>query len=191
MAKRGRRGNQEGTIMKRADGRWHGRLTVVDGKRKHIYGKTRQEVARRMVELQHELDIGLPILDERQTVGQFLESWIEVARSQVRGSSWRRYGDYVRVHLVPGLGRIPLAKLTRPADPTLLCPQTQRRTVLHNRTSPSWTAPSGIERCPPHGPHPAQRDRDAAITASHDEGNHAAYPGAGSALPQCGERRSL
>ena len=112
MPKNGKRGNHEGTIMKRADGRWHGRLIVTDGKRKHIYGKTRQEVARRMVEIQHEIDSGLPILDERQTVGQFLEIWIEVAKSQIRGSSWRRYGDYVRVHLVPGLGRIPLAKLT-------------------------------------------------------------------------------
>jgi integrase len=98
--------------MKRADGRWHGRLTISDGKRKHIYGKTRQEVARRMVEIQHEIDSGLPILDERQTVGQFLDTWIEVAKLQIRGSSWRRYSDYVRVHLVPGLGRIPLAKLT-------------------------------------------------------------------------------
>src|SRR5215469_4657752 len=112
VPKQGKRGNHEGTIMKRADGRWHGRLTISDGKRKHIYGKTRQEVARRMVDIQHEIHSGLPILDERQTVGQFLEIWIEVAKSQIRGSSWRRYGDYVRVHLVPGLGRIPLAKLT-------------------------------------------------------------------------------
>jgi integrase len=112
VPKHGKRGNHEGTIMKRSDGRWHGRLTISDGRRKHIYGKTRQEVARRMIEMQHEIESGLPILDERQTVGQFLETWIEVAKSQIRGSSWRRYGDYVRVHLVPGLGRVPLAKLT-------------------------------------------------------------------------------
>jgi integrase len=109
--KQGKRGNNEGTIMKRSDGRWHGRLTVAGGKRKHLYGRTRQEVARRMIEVRHDLESGLPILDERQTVAQFLQTWIEIAKSQIRGSSWRRYSDYVRVHLVPGLGKIPLAKL--------------------------------------------------------------------------------
>ncbi len=110
--KRNKRGNHEGTIMKRSDGRWHGRLTVADGKRKHIYGKTRQEVARRMVELQHALESGLSLPDERQTVGQYLHTWIAVAKSQVRGSTWRRYSDFVRVHLIPGLGKVPLARLT-------------------------------------------------------------------------------
>jgi len=65
-----------------------------------------------MVEIQHDIESGLPVLDERQTVGQFLETWIEVTTSQIRESSWRRYGDYVRVHLVPGLGRVPLGRLT-------------------------------------------------------------------------------
>src|SRR5262245_44269776 len=113
MMKKKKRGNNEGSIIKRSsDGRWLARITLDSGKRKHIYGKTRQEVSRRMVEVQQEIEEGLPVLDERQTVGQYLETWIDVAKSQVRGSSWRRYSDYVRVHLVPGLGKIPLAKLT-------------------------------------------------------------------------------
>src|SRR5262245_66602233 len=111
-SKRKKRGNNEATIMKRSDGRWHSRLTVADGKRKHIYGKTRHEVARRMVELQQSLETGLPLPDERQTVGQYLHTWIAVAKSQVRGSTWRRYSDFVRVHLIPGLDRVPLARLT-------------------------------------------------------------------------------
>ena len=44
----GRRGNSEGTITKRADGRWEARISLPDGKRKSFYGKTRQEVARRL-----------------------------------------------------------------------------------------------------------------------------------------------
>jgi hypothetical protein len=47
--------------MKRPDGRWHGRITVADGKRKHIYGKTRQKVARRVVEVQHEIERDWPV----------------------------------------------------------------------------------------------------------------------------------
>ncbi len=45
-------------------------------------------------------------------MGTYLETWIETVRGQIRPSSWRRYSDYVRVHLVPGLGKIPLARLT-------------------------------------------------------------------------------
>jgi integrase len=44
----GRRGNGEGTISRRKDGRWEGRYYIhtVDGpKRKVIYGKTRAEVS--------------------------------------------------------------------------------------------------------------------------------------------------
>jgi integrase len=108
----GRRGNNEGTINKRSDGRWQAIVSTDDGKRKYFYGKTRQEVAKRLSEALHELDRGLPMLDERQTCQQYLETWIETVKPQIRSSSWRRYSDYVRVHLVPGLGRIPLAKLT-------------------------------------------------------------------------------
>jgi hypothetical protein len=50
-SKAGCRGNNEGSIFQRKDGRWTGSVTTVyktDGKpiRKDIYGKTRLEVAR-------------------------------------------------------------------------------------------------------------------------------------------------
>jgi integrase len=108
----GRRGNNEGTINKRSDGRWQAIVSTEEGKRKYFYGRTRQEAAKRLSEALHDLDSGLPMLDERQTVQQYLEAWLESVKPQIRGSSWRRYSDYVRVHLVPGLGRIALAKLT-------------------------------------------------------------------------------
>ncbi len=108
-----RRGNREGTISdKRADGRWEAKIALEDGRRKSFYGETRAEVARRLAEAQHEVEQGLPLPDERQSVGTYLETWIETVRGQIRPSSWRRYSDYVRVHLVPGLGKIPLARLT-------------------------------------------------------------------------------
>ena len=43
-----RRANGEGTIYKRADGRWEGRITLDHGGRKALYGKTHQEVARKL-----------------------------------------------------------------------------------------------------------------------------------------------
>ncbi|MDD4689412.1 MAG: hypothetical protein PHE51_06665 [Eubacteriales bacterium] len=55
-----KRGHNEGSIVKRNDGRWQGAVTVgrnFDGsqKRKYIYGKTRSEVANKMSELIHSI----------------------------------------------------------------------------------------------------------------------------------------
>jgi hypothetical protein len=39
-----KRGNKEGSISHRTDGRWMARMTLEDGRRKTFYGQTRQEV---------------------------------------------------------------------------------------------------------------------------------------------------
>jgi integrase len=57
---------------------------------------------------------GLPPVDERQTVKQYLSSWLDGVRPQIRISSFRRYGDYVNTHLIPSIGHISLAKLKAP-----------------------------------------------------------------------------
>ena len=46
-----KRGNGEGSIGKRKDGRWMARYTVHTAKcpkRRHVYGRTRQEVATKL-----------------------------------------------------------------------------------------------------------------------------------------------
>jgi hypothetical protein len=59
MAKR--RGNNEGCIAKRPDGRWHAYITLEGDKRKYFYGKTRSEVAQRLKEAQRQLLITTPL----------------------------------------------------------------------------------------------------------------------------------
>jgi integrase len=108
----GKRGNSEGTITKRKDGRWEARISLPDGKRKSFYGESRQEVAKRLSEARHQVDRGFPLPGERLTVGQHLTNWIEGTRLYVKPSTRRRYQEYVLVHLIPGLGHIPLSKLT-------------------------------------------------------------------------------
>jgi integrase len=56
---------------------------------------------------------GLPVAtDDRQTVEQYLRGWLEEAvRPSVRPKTYTTYEGYVRCHLVPELGRIPLSKL--------------------------------------------------------------------------------
>lgn len=108
----GKRGNGEGSIRQRTNGTWEARV-LLDGRSKSLYGRTRQDVAKKLAATIRDHDKGLPVArDERQTVGHYLTTWLEAVQSQIRPSSHRRYSDYVRVHLSPELGRIPLARLT-------------------------------------------------------------------------------
>lgn len=104
--------NGEGSIRKRPDGRWEARFHLPDGKRKSIYGETRQEVARRLAAARRDRDKGIPIVGEKQTVGQFLIHWLEIAKPTIRPSTWIRYAEYINLHTIPTLGKVPLARLS-------------------------------------------------------------------------------
>lgn len=117
MATQRRRGKGEGSITRLADGRWQARVDLgyEGGKRvrKAFYGKTRREVQERLTRALGDHQRGLPLPHERQTVGQFLTDWLDnTARHTLRPTSYDGYADLVHHHLVPLLGRVPLAKLT-------------------------------------------------------------------------------
>lgn len=92
----GKRGNGEGSIKQRENGLSEARISVGDGRRKSLYGKTRQEVAGKMAAAIRDRDKGLPIIrDDRQTVKAYLTGWIESMRPPaVRESTWINYEHY-------------------------------------------------------------------------------------------------
>ena len=75
-----KRGNNEGSIYKRADGRWAATINLgwQDGKRKRktFYAKTRREVQEQLTKALSEHQKALPIMSDRLTTGQFLDSWL-------------------------------------------------------------------------------------------------------------------
>jgi integrase len=86
----------------------------VNGKRrrKAIYGRTRRQVADKLPKALQIAAQGGVMPDERKTVERFLETWLEQKRGRLRPREWSTYEQAVRLHLVPGLGRMTLAKLT-------------------------------------------------------------------------------
>ena len=52
------------------------RVSLPGGGRKAYYGKTRQEMAQKLVQAQKALADGLPLAGERQATGAFLEAWL-------------------------------------------------------------------------------------------------------------------
>lgn len=112
-----RRGNGEGTIHRRADGRWCAAIDVgwAGGKRvrKYIYAKTRRECAAKLAEVQQALTASKPLTPARLTLQQYLDIWLErTVPGAVRPSTEASYRDIVQRHIVPVIGGIRLDKLT-------------------------------------------------------------------------------
>ena len=87
-------------------------VTLPTGKRHTLYGKTQQEVARKLTGALRNRDAGLPVPPERQTVAHFLTKWLETAEPTVRRTTFIRYREYIRLHAIPVIGRIRLPRLS-------------------------------------------------------------------------------
>jgi integrase len=111
-----KRGNGEGSITKRKDGRWMALYTVHTSegpKRKHIYGKTRKEVADKLAKMLSDRVEGIVYDDENMTVGEYFDVWLKGSvRGSVRQSTYDRDASLVNNHLRPALGGIRLKKLS-------------------------------------------------------------------------------
>ena len=117
MAKK--RANGEGSIRKRADGRWEGRYTAgyhpETGKRiiKNVLGKTQAECkAKLSAALESVKGIDVSRADE-YTVATWLRSWYDIyAKPNIRVATADRYHLMVEQYTIPRIGNIKLTKLT-------------------------------------------------------------------------------
>lgn len=111
----GRRGNGEGTITRRKDGRWEARYYVQTAngvKRKVLYGKTRAEVSDKLVKAQSDRIDGIAYDDENMTLGEYIEAWLKGSVfGSVRQSTYDRDTNLVNNHIKPILGGVKLKKL--------------------------------------------------------------------------------
>src|SRR5205823_8531457 len=57
---------------------------------------------------------GILVTGPQQTLAQYLEGWLKSHKQRIRPRSYERYETTVRLHLVPTLGKITVAKLTAP-----------------------------------------------------------------------------
>ncbi len=106
-----RRGNGEGSVYRRGDGRVVGEYEDANGKRRYISGKTKTAVQRRLRELLADRDKGIAYDSENLTVGDYLDRWLDAAKGSVRPRTWQRSEEVVRLHLKPTIGHHRLDKL--------------------------------------------------------------------------------
>jgi integrase len=111
-----KRGNGEGTIYRRPDGRWCTQVTVyVDAKRKRptLYGKTRKEVAEKLAKATADRDGGMVYEASKLTTGEYLDRWLrDSVKGTVRETTYANYSYITRTHISPALGRVKLKSLT-------------------------------------------------------------------------------
>jgi len=109
MAKK-RRGNLEGSIQQRPNGRWRAQMSL-DGKRLSFSAKTRQECQEWIKRTQQQMDAGLTFTGAQQTLLELLEGWLLTIKPSIRPTTWYQYDMNIHRHIEPILGRIRLKDL--------------------------------------------------------------------------------
>jgi integrase len=115
MAKR--RGNGEGSVYRRKDGKYVAEVTIWDasGKRKRVKrsSRTKTEARERLNELQELMKGGVDLLSGDSLLKDYLERWLEDSvKPSVRQKTYEGYESICRVRIIPRIGRTKLSKVT-------------------------------------------------------------------------------
>ncbi|MDA8330861.1 MAG: tyrosine-type recombinase/integrase [Candidatus Dormibacteraeota bacterium] len=107
-----RRGNREGSIRQRPGGLWEAQL-LLQGRRRSVYGRTRQDVLEKLRQLQAGASAGLPVTPARLTTGDYLSRWLQQVEPRLRPRTVQHYRYMVRLLTGPeaGIARVRLAQL--------------------------------------------------------------------------------
>lgn len=111
------RGNGEGNIRQKKDGRWEARITVGrteagKQKMKYFYGKTRDEAAAKLNDFLSESRKGVYIEPSKYTVSQWLDEWYtNHVVGSVKPATRVSYEMIIRQHLKPNFGHYKLKDL--------------------------------------------------------------------------------
>ena len=115
MAKRSAQG--AGSIRERKDGLWEARYTVgrnpATGKqvRKSVYGKTQQEVRKKLTAITSDLDNGVFTEPSKLTFGNWLKIWLDEYCVSIKPRTKSLYENCIEYRIKPFLGSVKLQKL--------------------------------------------------------------------------------
>src|SRR6185295_5502276 len=98
-----KRGNGEGSIYyQKSRERWAASLSMPGGKRKMLYGRSRQEATQKLHTAMQTQKQGALVVGPRQTLGQFLERWLQDSvKPTNRPRTYETYSEKARLHIVP------------------------------------------------------------------------------------------
>jgi integrase len=112
-----RRGNGEGTLFKRKDGRWSAQvsMTLANGatKRVCITLKSREAVKKRMHELLMQENNHIPYSEKDWTVAEYLDYWLrDVQKNHIRETTKSLYTFMIKKYIKPTVGNHKVRNLS-------------------------------------------------------------------------------
>ncbi|WP_273325139.1 tyrosine-type recombinase/integrase [Vallitalea guaymasensis] len=115
MAKR--RGNGEGTITKRSDGRYMGQISFKDPvtgktKRKTVYGKTQKEAMEKLNKIKYEIQTGVFNVSDNITFEAWALTWLkEYKKNSLKKGTYTMYCANFNNHVFHYIGKVKLKDL--------------------------------------------------------------------------------
>ncbi|MFC5175592.1 tyrosine-type recombinase/integrase [Nocardioides taihuensis] len=114
---RSKKANGEGTVYRRANGRWAGQcyVTETDGRRvrRAVSGATKREVEKKIAELVEREAAGRRLAPAALTLEVYLREWLDqVVAHRVRENTLAAYRFQAERYLIPDLGRKRLSGLS-------------------------------------------------------------------------------
>ena len=99
-------------MKKRSDGRYQKKITLSDGRQKHVYGRTPAEVNKKALEALKADEAGI-IFGDKTTVGEWTTEWFSTYKQGLREHTLMGYRNAYNNHIYELLADIPL-KNVRP-----------------------------------------------------------------------------
>ena len=100
-----KRGNNEGTIYKRNDGRWCAQVSL-SGRRITKYAKTQKECRDWVKQTLDKIEHGLTFEGTQISLERFMESWLSGKELSRRPSTVENYRSYCSQYIFPVLGKM-------------------------------------------------------------------------------------
>lgn len=112
-----RRQNGTGSISRRKDGSWTGRITLGIGdngkpKVRAVYGRTESEVRKKLKELQMDMLSGSPSTIVKQTVRDYMAGWlVNTKQNELKPRSFDRLEQTLELYIYPNIGYLQVTAL--------------------------------------------------------------------------------
>jgi integrase len=106
----GKRGNNEGTILKLPSGNWRAQITLNGRRLSHTFSTHRdsQEWIRKT---RGQIDDGLTFAITKITLGDFLKGWLTDTKAARQRSTWVKNEQICRGYIIPNLGQVKIRDL--------------------------------------------------------------------------------
>jgi len=152
MAKRRKKG--QGTVRQRKDGRWEGRHIVGydengKAKTKNVLANTKAECIEKLKKLQESYSEVAPFkVGPDMRFGDWINYWYENhSKPTIRPTTQKEYEGWIYTHAVPGLGHIPLNKLTQSECQKFLNDMKSNGRKIHRDTKGPEMAARSVRSC--------------------------------------------